>query len=110
MTSRDGASTALSGFNVFGSERSDTTSRPPGCPISPATGSASTVDAPCPGTAGFALGTTKNARRDARENASKNTGKDATENNRPAPSRQPPRHPPPKFAPFPPIIDPPPPP
>src|SRR4029077_15637610 len=47
MTSRDVASAAVSGFKVFGSERSDTTTRPPAWPISPGTESTSWLEFAC---------------------------------------------------------------
>src|SRR5260370_37194217 len=55
IASRDGASTAVRGFRVFGSARSETTSRPPRCPISPGTASDSPATPSCVGTPLVAL-------------------------------------------------------
>src|ERR1700682_517304 len=49
MTSREGASTAVSGFRVFGSARNETTSRPPRCPISPGRVNSSSEELDCGG-------------------------------------------------------------
>src|SRR5271155_3422592 len=47
MTSRDGASAAISGFKVFGSARSDSTSRPPERPTSPGRDKSSSAGFAC---------------------------------------------------------------